>query len=95
MCKHPCGKSGRQRTIERVDKGGSSFSNASASDISQHQKIGIIREEPHFESMILCDTTSSKPISRVSSIQYVDGIDGEIRIENIVKEDEIEPVRIN
>uniref|UniRef100_A0AC34FC03 Potassium channel domain-containing protein n=1 Tax=Panagrolaimus sp. ES5 TaxID=591445 RepID=A0AC34FC03_9BILA len=74
-----------------LEKGTSSNAITAA---AQRQNIGVIREEPHFESMILCDTTSSKPVSRVSSIQYVDGIDGETRIENIIKEDEIEPVTL-
>uniref|UniRef100_A0A914QHF8 Uncharacterized protein n=1 Tax=Panagrolaimus davidi TaxID=227884 RepID=A0A914QHF8_9BILA len=77
--------------LAKMDNEKSGSSRSSHDAISPRQ-IGVIREEPHFESMILCDTTSSsKPVSRVSSIQYVDGIGGETRIETI-KEDEIEPV---
>ena len=58
---------------------------------TRHGEIGVIREEPHFESMIICDTTTSKPVSRVSSIQFVDGVGGETRVET-VSEVEREPV---
>uniref|UniRef100_A0A7E4ZR07 Ion_trans_2 domain-containing protein n=1 Tax=Panagrellus redivivus TaxID=6233 RepID=A0A7E4ZR07_PANRE len=74
-----------------VNSGDETATASSTSNVNlANRTIGVIREEPHFESMIICEEPETRA-SSIGSISYVNGNDGGVTDEIVVEEMAVEP----